>query len=320
MSFKNFFARSIRGWLPEEPKMPKSRLKRYQVPLAVFVAATTIFSLFSSSFFVSNQTAAIAASPLAVSGFINTSFVELGGVSETPNNEFILVLSNGDYVSSDALKLTLFIDKSSGARCTVTFTVECDDYSGHAQVTGYIINGNLLIDSKRSLFMINPEVTSGNLLFSKSSGWRLSSSVAHKTRRFSALDRYSDNSVSVSSNLHRTEKGWPVKLDLGYDHNSGLLIYSGHSISDVLLEQVGIDNLCGPPLKQKSLATHYESGLGKPTPSSLRYVPCFLLSSLVSLAVVVVYLLYRRRKRRQVGAHSILEYHDNFGQSCEVGD
>jgi len=320
MSFKNFFAQSIRGWLPEEPKMPKSKLRKTLPPIAVFVAATTIFSLFSSSVFVPNQTVVVMPPPLAVSSAVNTSFVELGGFTETPN-DFILVLSDGNHIFSDNLKLTFFLDEGRGGKCTVTLAVECDEFSREASVEGCVVNGNLVIDSKRSLFLINPDVNPGNIVLTETDGWKLDACVSSKTRKLStAIDPYEVNSVFISSDTSRTEKGWPLKVDLGYDHNTGFLVFSGYSLSDVLLEKVGIDLLLGGSLKLVSFSKHFNIDVVEASPPSLlSYVPYFLLPSLVILSVVV-YLLHRKWKRRQTGAHNLLEFRDNTGQSCEVGD
>ncbi len=309
MSLKNLFARSIRGWLPEEPKMPKSKLRKTLPPIAVLVAATTIVSLFSSSFFVSNQTAALVASPLAVSSAVNTSFVELGAALGP--DDFILVLSDGNHICSDTLKLTFFLDEGSGGKCTVRLAVECDEFSKETSVEGCIVNGNLVIDSKRSLFLINPDVTPGNIMLTETDGWQLGARVYSKERKLStAIDSYKVNSVYISSDTCRTEKGWPLKVDLGYDHNTGLLVYSGYSLSDVLLDKLGIDLLFGGPLKLTSFSKHFHIDVVEaPPPSPLSHIPNFLLPSLV-ISTVVVYLLHRRRKRRQVGTHNVLELND----------
>jgi hypothetical protein len=41
MSFKDFFERFIRGWLPEEPKMPKNLLKNPRLPMTSYLKVTT---------------------------------------------------------------------------------------------------------------------------------------------------------------------------------------------------------------------------------------------------------------------------------------
>jgi len=40
MNFKDFFERRIRGWLPEEPKMPKNLLKKSSMPIKSYLKLT----------------------------------------------------------------------------------------------------------------------------------------------------------------------------------------------------------------------------------------------------------------------------------------
>lgn len=328
MSFKNFFARSIRGWLPEEPKMPKSKLKRYRAPIAVLVAATTIVTLFSSSFFVANQTAALLSPPMIVPSAPNSSYVELGGVEPAnSSSSFILVLTNGNHIFPKNFTLTFSITEKSGNKCTVRFAVECDGFSNEAAVDGSIVDGNLIIDSRRSIFLINPNVTGKNVVLTETDNWKLSATVDSTAGKVStAIDPYGVTAVKVSSPASRTEKGWPLGLRLGYDPTTGILVYSAFSISDVLLEKLGIDLLIGG-LKLVSYSENLNlEVVNLPPPglmSSVWFVLVTLLVSspvIVPVVAVVVYILRKRRKRRQAGAHNILELHDNTGQSCEVGD
>jgi len=321
------FIDSIRGWLPEEPKMPKSKLKRYQVPLAVLVAATTIVSLFSPSAFFPN-TAVLAAPPLIVSNAPNSFFVELGGNVENPEG-FILVLSDGNHISPNNLALKLTLTEKSGSDCTVQLAVECKGFSNEISVDGSIIDGHLIIDSERSLFLINPDVTKRQtFLLAESPGWTVGGDVQYLTSKTStAIEPYSVTAIMVSSNATRTEKGWPLHLYLGYEPNTGLLVYSGTSLSDVLLEKLGIDYLYGG-LNLVSYSENLQlEVVNRPPPGTTIPPLLFVLYTLfvfspviVPVAAVVVYLLYRRRKRRQADAHNVLEYHDNIGQNCEVGD
>lgn len=327
MSFKNFFARGIRGWLPEEPKMPKSKLKRYRAPIAVLVAATTLFSLFSFPFLFSTQTVALLPPPMIVQAVPNSSYVELGGVVDKPEG-FILVSSDGDYISSVNLALKFSLTERSGGECTVRLAVECNCFSKEISVDGIIVDGNLIIDSRRSLFLINPDVTrKQKVVLTETDNWKLDATVHSTAAKVStAIDPYGVTALTVSSQILRTEKGWPLRLSLGYDPNTGLLMFSSYSFSDVLLEKLGIDLLIGH-LRLVSYSENLQLEVGNlPSPGMMPaflVIFYFLLFSspvIVPVAAVVVYLVRRRRKRRQAGAHNVLEYHDNTKQSCEVGD
>ena len=316
------FVDSIRGWLPEEPKTPKTKLKRYQVPLAVLVAATTIVSLISPSVFFPNQPV-LAAPPLIVSNAPNSFFVELGGVVDNPEG-FILVLSDGKTISPNNLALKVTLTEKSGSKCNVQLAIECEDFSNEISVDGNIVNGHLIIDSEQSLFLINPDVTKQqNILLAGSNDWSVDGAVRSKAKTSTAIDDYSVTAVMVSSTATRTEKGWPLSLHVGYEPNTGLLVYSGMSLSDVLLEKLGIDYLLGGlRLVSYSENLNLEIGYRSPNQLSSGFILSLLFLGLLIIApiVVVVCVFHKLWKRRQAGAHNVLELHDNTRQSCEVGD
>jgi hypothetical protein len=317
------FIDSIRGWLPEEPKMPKSKLKRTLPPIAVLVAATTIVSLFSPSAFFPN-TAVLAAPPLIVSNAPNSFFVELGGNVENPEG-FILVLSDGNHISPNNLALKLTLTEKSGSDCTVQLAVECEDFSNEISVDGSIIDGHLIIDSERSLFLINPDVTKRQtFLLAESPGWTVGGDVQYLTSKTStAIEPYSVTAIMVSSSATGTKKGWPLHLCLGYEPNTGLLVYSGTSLSDVLLDKVGIDYLLGG-LKLVSYSENLNLKIAHRYPHQLSsgFILSILFLALLIIApvVVAVCVFHKLRKRRRAGAHNVLKFHDNTGKNCEVGD
>lgn len=324
MNFGNFFAQFIRGWLPEEPKMPKSRLKQLRTPIAVLAVASTVVSLFSYSFFFSSQTAALLPPPMIVQGAPNSSYVELAGVADQ-NTSFILVLADGNYVGSENLTMALSITEKSGNKCNARLAVECDGFSNEASVDGSIVDGNLVIDSRKSLFLINPDMTQRHIVLTETDDWELPAIVSSKTKKPStAIDPYRVTAVWISSSASRTEKGWPVVVGLGYDPDTGILIYSMYSLSDVLLEKLGIDLLLGGSLELVSYSDNLNlEVVNSPLPTyfNLGFVlSVVFVSSLVIMPIVVVHVVRKRRKRTQTGAHNILELHDNTTQNCEVGD
>jgi len=324
MSFKNFFERSIRGWLPEEPKMPKSKLKRIRTPIATLLVATTVFSLFSSVFMF-NQPAVLLPPPLIAQSTPNSSYVEFKGILQQ-NNSFILILTNGTHISSKNLTMTFSITEKSRNECTAHITIECDGFSNEASVEGSIVDGNLVIDSTRSIFLINPNVTrKQKIVLTETDDWKLTATVDTRTGKTStAIDPYRVTALMVSSSMSRTETGWPINVHLGYDPTTGILVYSGYSLSDVLLKEIGIELLLGGGLKLVSYSENLNlEVVNLPPPgsmSSVRFVLFILLVSLpviLPVAAVVVYIIRKKRKRTQVAALNILELHDNTTQNCD---
>lgn len=321
MNAANFLAQLIRGWIPEEPKMPKKKLKQLRTPLAVLAVASTVFSLFSYSLFLSPQTAALVPPPLVVPSAPNSSYVELTGVAGEESSLIMVLLDDGHQLFSENLTVALSITEKGGDACTAWIAVESDSFSKEVSVDGTIVDGNLVIDSRKSLFMVNPNLSGGEVVLTETDDWKLYACVGDTERRFStAVEPYIVTAVGVSASASRTEKGWPLSLQAGYDPNTGILIYSSFSISDVLLEKLGIDLLIG----RLELASYSENlnleVANRPQPSLLSRFGSVLAVLLVFAPVTVPlvgYLLYRRRKRTQLDASNISEWYDDSTQNCD---
>lgn len=241
------FVDSIRGWIPEDPKMPK----RFRMPMVTFLATTGAISLIFS-FFMYLQPIAAIAPPLSIQTEPNSSYIELVGILEK-NHTFVMVLTNGTHTTSDNLKLTFLVTQTSPDKCDVQFTFDCDRFCESVSVEGDIVNGNLVIDSRPSIFLINSNVTKNRAVkLTENGDWTLNAYLNEKTGHPStATDPYGVTALMASSHkFHST--GVPMTLILGYEPNSGILLYSGYSICDILLEKVGVDLLLGGSLELAS--------------------------------------------------------------------
>jgi len=319
------FVDYVRGWLPEEPKMPKSKLERILQPIAVLVAATTLVSLFSSIFTVSQPIAALS-TPLVVRSTPGLSLVEFEGVLQQ-NNTFIMVLTNGTHITSKNLTMTFSVTERGGNECTAHLAVECDNFSSEASVDGRIVDGNLVIDSTRSIFLINPNHNlsrTKRIVLTETDDWRLTATVNTLSGKPStAVEPYGVTALMVSAHNLLTEEGWPMSLILGYDPTSGMLVYSGYSLSDVLLKKVGIELLLGGSLGLVSYSDDlnlefFNRDLFWAKLNAKFFLFDLHLSLLAVLAIVaiVLFVIRKRRKRRQLGALNILELYDDSTQNC----
>jgi hypothetical protein len=245
------FVDSIRGWVPEDPKMPKNRHKRFHMSMVTFLATTGAISMIFS-FFMYLQPILAIAPPLSVQAEPNSSYIELMGILEQ-NHTFGMILTNGTYTSSDNLKLTFLVTQKSPDKCNVQFTFDCDHFCESISVEGNIIDGSLVIDSRPSVFLINSNVTKNRVVtLTEKGNWTLNAYLREETSHPStAAEPYGVTALmAFSDKSHST--GSYMRWMLGYEPNTGILLYSGYSISDVLLEKVGVDLLTGGSLELAS--------------------------------------------------------------------
>jgi hypothetical protein len=296
----------IRGWLPEEPTMPKSKLKRALPPIAVLLTVTAALSLFSSAL-TFNQPAAAPTAPTGTQSVPSFASVKFNGVLQE-NNSFILVLTNGTHINSKDLTLSLSLNEKKENEYAVHIAVESGNFSDETTVSGYISDGKLMIGDTASVFLTKTdELEKGNwVLLSETDGWKLTANVGTVTGKpATAIDDQLIEAIMVTSS-QLTKSGWPLQLTLGYDSSTGILVYSGWSLSDVLLKAVGVELILGGSLELASYSDNLNLKLASIPPSGqLVNFGFFLfilgLSSFAALiATTMVYVVHERTKRDQV--------------------
>ena len=189
------------------------------------------------------------------------------------------------------------------------------------------MDGNLVIDSRRSIFLVNPSLTEKQeVVLTETDNWNLTAKVDSTTAKVStSISPYGVNAIMVSTSS-RTETGWPLYAHLGYDPNKGMLVYSGSCLSDVLLKELGIELLVGGPLRLVSYSENLNLEVDNIPPLQFFTFGVILylvaVSSFVILPIIaVVCVILKKRKRRQGAALNIMESPDNTAQNCdEVGD
>jgi hypothetical protein len=242
MSFNRFLQQFFWGWVPEEPKLPKRRVASFRVPAVTFIAVTSVTSLFSLIFVFLNVTV-LFPPPLVIESAPNSSYVELSGVSDYYNNTYLLFLTNGTRIDSENLTLSYTITKQSSDKCTVNIAIECDTFSNQTTLDGNIENGNLVIDSMRSLFLINPNLTKNQkVVLAETPDWKRTATViSSKSRASTTADRYYVKPAIAVLSKDSESSGPFYYMFSHYSPNTGALVSFGGRVSDVILKKLGID-------------------------------------------------------------------------------
>jgi hypothetical protein len=224
--------------------VPKRWFTSFRVPVVTFIAVTSVTSLFSLAFVFVNMTVLFPPPPVIESA-PNSFYVELSGVYDNNyNNIYYVVLTNGTQINSENLTLSYTITKQSLDKCTVNIAVECDTFSNQTTANANIEDGNLVIDSMRSLFLINPNLTQfQKIVLDETPDSKLDGTVRSLYSRASttAARNYVKPTIIAVFNKDSDCSDPFYYMFSRYSRNTGILVELGGRVSDVLLRKLGID-------------------------------------------------------------------------------
>jgi hypothetical protein len=202
-----------------------------------------VTSLFSLAFVFVNMTVLFPPPPV-IEGAPNSFYVELSGVyTNDYNNNYYVVLTNGTQINSENLTLSYTITKQSSDTCTVNIAIECDTFSNQTTVYATIEDGNLIIDSTRSLFLINSNLTKNQeIVLAQTPDSKLAGTVlSSNSRALTTAERnYVKPAIAVLSKDPEGSDPFCYMFS-DYSQNTGALVGLGGRVSDVLLKKLGID-------------------------------------------------------------------------------
>ena len=322
MSLKNYFKRSTRGWLPEEPKNSRSKLRRAFVPATILLTATAVFSLFSSGFLFQLTTSSTTIIPPYVhastgvssynvkfQGIVpsgSTGYTIINGTRQEIENTFHILYTNGSSTNTKTLNMTFSTIQKNENTYQIQLTIEGDNFSDAISIDALFSNGQLKVNSAPSIFMVSPALLKeGNMIrFGESSDWTLIGNVSSGVWKLqTAIEDQRVKTVDVRA-WHATASvpnGW-LSLDLGYDPESGMLVSTMGALSDVLLNKMGIKLIIDSHFGLASFSDNLNIQLVKNQPPYtplLQFIEFVLLISsapIASIAVAVAYRAHRKKK------------------------
>jgi hypothetical protein len=228
------------------------------------------------------------------------------------------------------LTLSLSFNEKKENEYAVHIAVEGGCFFNEKTVDGYVSDGRLIVNSVPSVFLTKTEqLEKGNrVLLSETADWKLNGNVDTTTAKLStAIDDNRVAGIMVSSS-QLTESGWPMQLMLGYDPSTGILVYSGWSLSDVLLKEIGIELILGGSLELASYSENLQLQLASFSPPSQMFNAGFILflfglsSFAAVVATVLVYIVHERMKITHADPLTAGKLHDASIRNCDrkVGD
>ncbi|MCW4024794.1 MAG: hypothetical protein NWF01_07150 [Candidatus Bathyarchaeota archaeon] len=222
--------------------------------------------------------------------------VELESITENGDDIGILSFTNGSFSSFKNLKLILLISEIAN-NCTINFTIQGDSFSKETTAEGYFTGNRLLVDSVPSIFVISPDFFSKDrdILLTETNEWQLVGNIISRTAKpLTAIDGQYIKTIMVES-FHVINGTSQMPSMLGFDPKTGILVYAGASLSDVILKEMGIDYIRGGIFR----LTAYSKNLNFELITITNWLPIILALTAVIAFLIAVIIVYKAGKRNR---------------------
>ncbi len=312
-----------RGWIPENPKTSKRKLKRIYASAAILFSTMVLVSVFSSAFLVQLATP----STLVLPAYVHMSttnppfstYVEFQGILETSGESysiidgvyqklepvFHIIFSNGSKANCKALNMSFSTNAESYTdnNFQVNVALTADNFSAQKTLDGTMVNGKLTVNSKTSLFMIDPHLLVGGteIVLGETADWKLVGDISNSTWKLqTAIEDYMVEAVGVLM-YHSTKiapTGW-LMLHLGFDTKTGMLVSATGALTDVLLDAAGIQLITDGNFKLVGYSENLNLEVIQPPQIPADFPFWIILAVTIPVVIVIAAALaYRAHKRK----------------------
>ncbi len=233
------------------------------------------------------------------------------------DSSFLIVFTNGSTTLTKNIALDLRVNAKTANQSSLGISVETDSFFGETSADVMISDGRLLKDSMPSMFMVGTTLLNeeNNIVLAKTSDWKLIGNVSSRTAKpFTAMDGQGVSAIMVSSVfINNTDATLQASSILGYDQDTGVLVYAGASLGDILLREVGIDRIFGGVFRLSSFSENLGFNLIKFSVSPPIGL-VLLLTSVTVILLTMVVLIYRAGKKKK-RAHARIVIHKEQGKA-----
>ncbi|MGD6852707.1 MAG: hypothetical protein ACQCN6_11675, partial [Candidatus Bathyarchaeia archaeon] len=241
-------------------------------------------------------------------GILDTSgesYATVDGVYQKIEPTFHVIFTDGSTANYKALNISFSTNAKGYADndFQVHLAVTADDFSKEKTLDGTMVNGKLIVDSKTSLFMLDPHllVKGAKIQLGETPDWKLVGDISNNTWKLqTAIEDYVVEAAGVLA-YHSTAiapKGW-LMLNLGYDTQTGMLVSATGALSDVLLDAVGIQLITEGNFKLVGYSENLNLEVAKPPEGTTIFPYWIILAVTIPVVIgVVAALAYRAHWRK----------------------
>ncbi|MCW4005965.1 MAG: hypothetical protein NWF04_05135 [Candidatus Bathyarchaeota archaeon] len=236
---------------------------------------------------------------------VNTTYsVELTRTSSSSDSSSLLVLTNGTVISSKNLNVTFSITPKAGDTCEAYIALKGESFSSNSTVQGVIINGQLIIDGVSSIFLVSPDalVEDQEIVLTETEKWSLIGNVTSRTSKpQTVINDLFLNAITVEA-FHVADSTVSMPSVLSFASDSGILVVSAFSLSDILLNELGVDYIQGGVFRLSS----YSENLNIHLFPYVNWFPIYLILIAAAIFGVLVAFMYRSKaKKKRIRKNSL---------------
>ena len=225
---------------------------------------------------------------------------------EKSTDNIIIWFSNGSYSQVKIINLLFNASLIKEKKWEINFSVKTDNFYNSTKATATMVDGQFVINSVPSIFKISPRLLGQNcsIILTETSKFKLVGNVTSGSSLSpTGIDGNYVKDIVVQS-FHVNNMGSEtLPLVLGYDQDTGLLVYAGLTLSDVLLELVGIEYVVGNQFLLKSFSKNMSFELLHLNEESQSHLPpvifVFITIPVVLSALVAIFYFNLKRNGRR---------------------
>lgn len=232
-----------------------------------------------------------------ITNFPSSFFIEFEGVLNEEDHVFLVVFTNGSSLAQKNLTMNFSMHKIKDNNFIIGLVIETEDFVKQLKTDGYISNGQLQVNSIPSLFMLEQNLLEegDHLFLAEIMAGKIFGNVSRIGTPSTAIDNHRIE-ARVILTYHEIDSDVTRPLTRGFDPETGLLVYAGGALSDVLLEEMGIKYIYGGLFNLKTYSDDLDFVLIEPASSPSLWILLFTSSLLFIILTISIYFITKRNK------------------------
>lgn len=225
-------------------------------------------------------------------------YVRFKSVLAHESDVFLLDLVNGSEIPLKDLTVTFSMTEIGTDTVRSQLSINSSDFKREVSVNGNIADDRLLIDSTPSIFVVDPDLLNEDreILLTEVLNWTLIGLVEKIRNLPTAIEGQEIEAVEVEA-FHFKDQGKSMPLLLGYDPSTGIVVRLAGVVSDVLLKEMGIEQIWGGELRLVDFSNNLKFKLVN-SPHGSGWALIIIPLLLFTILTVGIFVTLRKRKLR----------------------